>query len=168
MKKILCFFSLLLAIVFIVLGFGCARPKEPPEIVENPPKPEFLRKEPATTLPLTMHTYYSYGQRSPFASLVTKRVRIAAVRDAQAKSRAEEEARRREFMSRFTLRGLAWDKKEACALVEKDNVSYILKRGELLDENYKPVIGIRGEAIDGESAILFSRGEKIYLSLEKE
>lgn len=165
MKKLLCFFSLLL---IIVLGFGCASSKEPPEIAENPPKPEFLRREPAIVLPLTTHAYNSYGQRNPLVSLIKERSKIAALREIQAKSRAEEEAIRREFISRFTLAGLAWDEKEACALIEKDNISYILKRGELLDENYKPVLGIRGEVIDGESAILFSKGEKFYLSLEKE
>ena len=165
MKKLLYFFSLLL---IIVLGFGCASSKEPPEIAADPPKPEFLKKEPAKVLPLTTHTYHSYGQRNPFVSLIKERSRIADLREARATSRAEEEAKRREFISRFTLIGLAWDEKEACALIEKGNVSYILKRGELLDENYKPVLGIRGEVIDGESAILFYRGEKFYLSLEKE
>jgi len=165
MKKLLHIISLL---IVVALGFGCAKSKESPEIAANPPKPGFLRKELDKVLSLTTHAYNSYGQRNPFVSLIKERSRMASLRETQSKSRAEEETKRREFISRFTLTGLAWDEKEACALIKKENVSYILKRGELLDENYKPVPGIGGEVIDGESAILFSRGEKFYLSLEKE
>lgn len=143
----------------LILGVGCQRKVEPPP---TPPKERVERPAPLPPIkpPEPTYHYSRGGRRDPFRALVgEERVEVTFVSEPVKEVEIFD-------LDSLTLSGLMWDEEEALALLyDRQGVSYILKRGRLLDPDSQPIEGVFGE-IREEGVYLVAGEREVTLTLE--
>ncbi len=127
------FIGLIGLIGFIGLITGCAK-KEEKKIVVLPP--QIPIEKPEMYLP-EKYEYKSLNKRDPFIALVVSEKKV---------TEGGKELLSQINIFELEMTGIVWDKKESMAIFhDGNNFGYILKKGRLLADNFKPIEGIRGE-----------------------
>jgi Tfp pilus assembly protein PilP len=143
----------------LILGVGCQRKVEPPP---TPPKERVERPAPPPPIkpPEPTYHYSRGGRRDPFRALVgEERAEVTFVSEPVKEVEIFD-------LDSLTLSGLVWDEEEALALLyDRQGVSYILKRGRLLDPDSQPIEGVFGE-IREEGVYLVAGEREVTLTLE--
>ncbi|MDI6734770.1 MAG: hypothetical protein QME42_01030 [bacterium] len=143
MKKKLNFIGLISLIGLIGFIPGCAK-KEEKKIVILPP--QIPIEKPEMYLP-EKYEYKSLNERDPFIALVVSEKKSSEGGKGPALSEIN--------IFELEMTGIVWDKKESMAIFHDGNhFGYILKKGSLLADNFKPIKGIRGEIIGNNRAFL--------------
>ncbi|MEW6619247.1 MAG: hypothetical protein AB1422_07920 [bacterium] len=136
-------FFILSLICGLSLIIGCAK-KEEKKVVVLPPqipiaKPEMYIPE--------KYEYKSALTRDPFVPLIVSEVKPVAGDKGLKLSEIN--------ILNLELSGIIWDKKEIMALFHDGNhFGYILKKGNLYADNYRPIAGIWGKFIKNREVFL--------------
>ncbi|MEW6096659.1 MAG: hypothetical protein AB1567_09060 [bacterium] len=140
MKKSIFILSLIFVISSVI---GCAR-KEEKKVVILPPKIPVT--EPEMYVP-ERYEYKSLRNRDPFVALIVSEKKPAEGVKAVDLSQIN--------IINLELAGIIWDKKESVAILhDGNNFGYILEKGRLLADNFKPIKGITGRIIGNERVFL--------------
>jgi len=138
---------ILTLIMVISNTLGCAK-KEEKKIVVLPP--QIPAGKPELYVPET-YEYKSLRIRDPFIPLVASEKK--PVEMDRSKSLLEID------IATLELDGLVWDKKESMAILHDGNkFGYVLKRGQLFADNFKPIKGISGKIL-GDKSVFLQQGK---------
>lgn len=151
-KKI--FFLTLIFVMTIMIG--CAKKEAPKRLVLPPQipiaKPEMYVPE--------RYEYKSSRERDPFVSLIVEQAKPVAGVSGTDMSQIS--------IADLELSGIIWDKKEAMAILHDGNkFGYILKKGRLFADNFKPIKGIEGKIIGNKLVFLQQGKTKVNFSIDK-
>lgn len=149
----------ILTLIFVMSNIiGCGKREEkkvyvlPPQIPME--KPELYVPE--------QYEYKSVVNRDPFEPLIV----------SDAKTRGKEGVRGVDIseidIANLELSGIVWDRKESMAILHDGNkFGYILKRGRLLADNFRPITGISGKILGNKNVFLQQGKTEVNFFLEK-
>lgn len=150
---------LILNLIFVMSSIiGCAK-KEEPKIVVLPP--QISMEKPEMYVP-EKYEYKSAGIRDPFEPLISSEQKAPGEKVAKGTQISEID------IVNLELSGIIWDAKESMAVLHDGNkFGYILKRGQLFADNFKPIKGISGKILGHENVFLQQGKTEINFYLEK-
>jgi len=136
---------------------GCAK-KEEKKVVVLPPQIPMV--EPEVYVP-EQYEYKSFTKPDPFVPLIVSE-------KEQVKGEVKPLNLSQIDIVNLELSGIIWDKKESMALLHDGNkFGYILKRGRLLGDNFKPIRGITGRIIGHERVFLHQGNAEVNFFIGK-
>lgn len=126
---------------------GCAK-KEEKKMIVLPP--QVAVATPELYVPET-YEYKSLRMRDPFVPLIASEKKTIGMDKSQNLLEID--------ITNLELTGIVWDKKESMAILHDGNkFGYILKRGRLYADNFKPIKGIYGKIL-GDKTIFLAQGK---------
>ncbi|MFH1564217.1 MAG: hypothetical protein ABIF11_12510 [Nitrospirota bacterium] len=142
-KKDFITFIYLISLISPMFFIGCAK-KEEKKIVILPPKIPI--EQPEMYLP-EKYEYKSLVLRDPFIALVVSEKKSTEGGKGVELSEIN--------ILDLEMTGIVWDRKESMAIFHDGNrFGYILKKGRLFADNFKPIKGIQGTIIGNNRGFL--------------
>lgn len=146
-KKTSITFICLICLISLIVFIGCAKKEERKKLILPPQIPI---EKPEMYLP-ERYEYKSLASRDPFIALVVSEKKPTEGGKGTNLSEIN--------ISDLEITGIVWDKKESMAILHDGNhFGYILKKGKLLADNFKPIAGINGEII-GNNRVFLQQGK---------